>query len=231
MFSNFIEPIRIEEIAFQDSVISFLLRLRFEGEGLRRRSEAKRFKGEGEANRLTLLRRERLFPDHVLLRSRRLRRGVAENNESFFGVSMSAFLRRPNKTPNWLVLLIVFLIIILFFASFEAKDFASKEAKNIWYYITVILHSKYCWLFFMVGQFCSIEYYLLYNLLILISYENKLVIHDDLPKPIRVIFLEISDMSNENKALVLKINKKNLLIFTFSFIVSLLMYSFEFGLF
>ena len=229
MFSNFIEPIRIEEIAFQDSIISFLLRLRFEGEGSG--SEAKRFKGEGEANRLTLLRRERLFPDHVLLRSRRLRRGVAENNESFFGVSMSAFLRRPNKTPNWLVLLIVFLIIILFFASFEAKDFASKEAKNIWYYITVILHSKYCWLFFMVGQFCSIEYYLLYNLLILISYENKLVIHDDLPKPIRVIFLEISDMSNENKALVLKINKKNLLIFTFSFIVSLLMYSFEFGLF
>ena len=227
MFSNFIEPIRIEEIAFQDSVISFLLRLRSEGSG----SEAKRFEGEGEANRLTLLRRERLFPGHVLLRSRRLRRGVAENNESFFGVSMSAFLRRPNKTPNWLVLLIVFLIIILFFASFEAKDFASKEAKNIWYYITVILHSKYCWLFFMVGQFCSIEYYLLYNLLILISYENKLVIHDDLPKPIRVIFLEISDMSNENKALVLKINKKNLLIFTFSFIVSLLMYSFEFGLF
>ena len=33
MFSNFIEPIRIEEIAFQDSIISFLLRLRLRSEG------------------------------------------------------------------------------------------------------------------------------------------------------------------------------------------------------
>ena len=117
-------------------------------------------------------------------------KNIILKNESINDLFILPFLHK--KTPNWLIIIIILAILILYQNPFNVVDYILNIKKS------------YVLIFFIIAQFTLCIEYLIYLFLINILYHNKIILSNNLPKFINNKLLHFNNLSKYEKDILFK---------------------------
>ena len=106
------------------------------------------------------------------------------------GLFILPFLHK--KTPNWLIIIIILAILILYKNPFNIVDYILN------------INNNYVLIFFIIAQFTLCIEYFIYLILIDISNHNKIILSNNLPKFINNKLLHFNNLSKNAKGFLFK---------------------------